>query len=188
MKKFAFIAMVLMAATGAWAGATSGDATAHLFVDVNPTIAVGVDAGSAHVDLGTMTTGDQSAVAIFTIHANLESVNIQVMATDLFKGDVYSSPYKILLKRAAEDGALVEPDNGNAMDGHGNMLGWEPSPSVDTIDGMTLWQTEIWAFESGSNGNFSQDVTVTVEYTNSDDELPQGEYSGYMKIVASIGP
>lgn len=188
MKRAALILMAVLA-MGSFAFAQtspvlSGEAIAHVRVDVVPNIAVGVI--TSDVDAGQIAFGEFPAEIIFRIDANVESVKLQVIATDLFKGDVPTSEFKIPVKNTTSgDGAVVQPAFGNPMDGHSSTLAWLNST---TLNGMTGWESEMVPFESGQRGHFSQEVAVTVTYDQIDPELPTGEYSGFVKLVAEIEP
>jgi len=180
-----FTIAALMSGSVAAFADLSGEAEAHVFVDVVANISVGVV--TANVDLGEIQTGVFPGQVVFRVDANVEEVDMQIIATNLYKGDVPDSPFKIPVKSGTpDDGALVEPAFGNATEGHGNLLAWLAGPVI--LNGMEALETETVSFESGQNGHFSQEVTVTVEYDQADPELPQGEYSGWIKLVAAIQP
>ena len=188
MKKLAIAAVALMLAGGAaWAAdpILSGEAEAHVWVDVVSNIAVGID--DPDVDIGSIAFGEFDAVITFRIDANVESVKITITATDLYKGDTAASTWKIPVKRGDDTGALVQPAMGNAMGGHSNLLAWLAG-HVAYPNGMNASVSETVEFESGQNGHFSQDVDVTITYDQNYAELPRGEYSGFVKLVAEIDP
>ena len=192
MKRGTLAAMVVLALSLPMANAANpiltGFAEAHIYVEVVANIAVGVI--TPNVNVGQIAKGVFKAEITFRIDANVERVNIQITATDLYKGDDPASSWKIPVLGQDKDegfgGALVEPTNGNATGGHGNLLRWEAGAVV--YKGMSARQSEAWDFESGQNAHFSQDVKVTVWYDQNYDELPKGEYSGWVKLVAEILP
>ena len=182
----AVVMLMLLSITTAQGAAPilDGEAEAHVWVDVVANLAVGVL--SSNVDVGEIATGVFPAEIRFRVDANVEQVKFAVIASDLYKGDSPLSPYKIPVKTGdSADGALVQPDDGNAMAGHSNVLAWLNST---LLHDMTAWESEQVEFESGQGGHFSQDVTVTVEYDQGDPELPTGEYSGWVKLVCAIDP
>jgi len=181
----AAVALITLFAGTAVNAELEGDADAHLYVDVVSNIAVGVV--TSNVDLGNVQIGPFPGQVIFRIDANVEQVSITVTASNLYKGDVASSPSFIPVSTGtSSDGALVEPDEGNAMEGHGNLLQW--LAGVVVLNGMNGVASETWDFESGQSGHFSQNVTVSLEYDQADPELPKGEYSGWVKLAASVMP
>ena len=189
MKKLTVGLVMLLMMGGASYADLSGEAEAHVWVDVLPNIAVGIP--NPNVDIGEIQMGEFEALITFRIDANVESVNIMIIATDLYKGDVPTSLWKIPVQRDSSEegpaGALVEPAEANAMGGHSNLLEWLVGQTIYP-NGMSASETETVAFESGQNGHFSQDVDVTIAYDQIDPELPTGEYSGFVKLVATISP
>ena len=184
MKKLAVGLVVLLMMGGVSYADLGGEAEAHVWVDVLPNIAVGIP--NPNVDIGEIQMGEFEALVTFRIDANVESVNIMIIATDLYKGDVPESLWKIPVQRASSDagpaGALVEPEMANAMGGHSNVLEWLVGQTIYP-NGMSASETETVAFESGQSGHFSQDVDVTVAYDQIDPELPTGEYSGFINTT-----
>ena len=186
MKHAAIAALALTMLAGAAAAQTgapivSGEATAHVWVDVVANIAVGVV--TPNVDIGQVASGQFPATVIFRIDANMESVLITVVATDLYKGDDPESEWIIPVVTGSGVGATVQPTNANPMQGHSNVLIWQGQAM---INGMNARQSETWAFESSQAGHFSQDVAVTIPYNQADPELPKGEYSGFVRIIAEL--
>ena len=185
MRKGTLAAMALLLAVGAPLSAASpilsGEAEAHIFVEVVSNIAVGVVTPS--VDLGQIATGEFEAEVTFRIDANVESVKITIIATDLYKGDSPTSSWKIPVLVSA--GAVVDPADGNAMGGHGNTLAFIKDTTLHDLDAHETEQVE---FESGQRDRFSQDVKVKVTYDQNYDEQPRGEYSGFIKLIAEIDP
>jgi hypothetical protein len=156
----------------------------NVFVNVAPTCAVAVS--KSLVDLGSWGYGTHKATVTFRIDTNVQTVKLQVIATHLYKGDFADSPHKIPV---ADGGAGVQPARGNAVgggpEGLGNFLPWM---STTSLNGMDARESKEWPFESGDRGVFSQDVDVTIEYDMNDHELPQGQYSGWIKLICSIDP
>ena len=186
MRKLAIAAVALMLAGGVVSAANpilTGEAEAKVRVTVVANIAVGVL--TPQVDVGQIAFGEFTAKVTFRIDANVEEVKIKIIATDLYKGDSASSPWKIPVKTGTDTGALVEPQMGNAMGGHSNLLLWV---ALDALHGMVAHVSEEVAFESGQNAHFSQPVDVTITYDQNYAELPKGEYSGFVKLVATIDP
>jgi len=185
MKHAAIAALTLLMVAGVGAAQTapivSGEATAHVWVDVVANIAVGVV--TPNVDIGQVASGQFPATVIFRIDANMESVLITIIATDLYKGDDPESEWIIPVATGSGVGATVQPTNANPMQGHSDVLVWE---SEAMLNGMAAQQSETWAFESCQNGHFSQDVAVTIPYIQADPELPKGEYSGFVRIIAEL--
>ncbi len=162
---------------------TQGEATAHVYVNVVPNIAVGVQ--TANVYMGQMGVGTRQAQIIFRVDANVEAVNLAVVASHLYKGDdpdPEGAGYQIPV---AGNGILVNPLDANPTAGASEYLAWKTASPVLSGDWFVR-ETIEQEYESKQAGHFSQDVYVTVEYENKDSELPTGEYSGWVKLVAQI--
>lgn len=185
MKKLLTIALAICLSGGMAMGELAGEADAHMYVNVVSNIAVGVV--TSNVNLGQVQIGVFPGQIIFRVDANVEQVAMCVQASNLYKGDVASSIYLIPVKTGlATDGALVQPALGNAIAGHGNLLAW--LAGVVQVNGFNGVASECWTFESSQGGHFSQDVTVNLEYDQIDPELPKGEYSGWVKLIATVLP
>jgi hypothetical protein len=177
------LAVLVVATLGFGSVATaelSGDAEAHVYVDVTANIAVSVL--TPIVDIGSIQSGEFASHIRFRIDANVEQVSMQIIATDLYKGNSGTSLFKIPV---GGGGTEVVPVEGNETEGGDNFLEWDVA---DTLRDMNAQKSVSGDFESGQAGHFSQDVDVTVTYTQDDDELPTGEYSGWVKIVAMVEP
>jgi len=149
------------------------------------------------VGLGDVGVGSVTGTIVFPVAIDAQKVHLQVVATDLYKGrDLWpGSPYKIPV---ASTGAMITRKNEEGLPvGNPSLLAWQshsPSdpPSDLLIDDSTgeVWTgavSETGTFESGTNGTVSQRVEVTVQWDQSDPKMPQGEYSGWVKLVADIG-
>ncbi len=156
-----------------------GEAVSHVYVEVVANVAVGVV--DATVELGTIQTGDFDGTITFRVDANVETIDLQVAVTDLYKGDSLTAEATIPVSQDA--GVLVQPENGNETKGGDNVLAFE---GTTTVNGFPAATTEVGNFESGQTGHFSQDVDVTVTWNQPDPELATGEYSGYVMLTAMI--
>jgi hypothetical protein len=183
MARFMLIlAACIFAFSGLALADETGHATAHVFVDVNPNIAVSVL--TPNVDLGTIQMGTFPGIFIFRVDANVEMVALWVEATYLYKGNDPFDPLVDPIILAREVGATIEPTNANPVEGNSNIV-----PFLETVDynGFTAWLSDQMEFESSQPGYFSQDVTLTVAWDQPDPEKPQGEYSGWVIFYASVG-
>jgi hypothetical protein len=170
------------------------EAVARVYVTVVPNIVVTptivVEASQAVVDLGSLPPGQVSGEVTFSIQADLQELQLCVVATDLWKADipfdpvnwkfglVTSMPAEVCCEIANEyrtwEGIWLLDDNRL-----GNWTEAEP------IEGLPAQKTETGWFESAQCGVFAQDVQVTVQWNQSDPGMQTGEYSGYVKLVAS---
>ena len=174
------VGMVAVATRAVYAD-PAGSATAHVFLQVNPNIAV--QAIDANLNLGTLQTGDVSLPITFRIDANTEAVSIAGLVTDLYKGDDPTNkdvaPIVVDLSR----GFPINPTNAHQLAGGSGIANY-----LDQLDfnGYNSHSTELLTFESSQNGHFSQDVFVSPSWLNTDNEKPQGEYSGFVVLFSSI--
>jgi len=178
-------AAVLASLAGMSFGDTSGSATAAVRVLVNPN--VGISAVNPTVDAGTVQTGDFTAGIDFQVDANQQEVSFYVAASALYKGDDPTSTQVNPIPLNLSAGVLVQPANGNATGGHSNTLVFLSSPGP-VVNGFPTSQTETAQYSSSQNNHFSQNVHVTVTWTQGDPELPTGEYSGVVQLTALILP
>ena len=187
MRILAIAVVMLLTSSVSEGQALPADAEAHVFGNVNGAVAVGVLTSS--VNIGTLTPGGElpgCAIAGFRIDANVQDLDIQICATDLYKGDSPLSPFKIDLDKPL--GATVSNAGGafNPTGGASNVLVFDNTPTGNLIHGLPEFCTPAIEFSAGTNGTFSEDVDVEVCYNSSDTELPQGEYSGWIKIIVVI--
>ena len=191
MKKYAVILTVLALVSGAAVAQsspepaqTSGSHEVKVEAQVVPNIAV-----SGPVDyqnIGQVAAGDQGkiiALIPFRVHANTEAVRLQICATDLYKGNDPASSYIIPL--CQDTLPEVVTTEAEAIGQSDNTLPWDLSTPYAS-HGQTGLCTEAIIFESGQNGTFSIDFSVKVGWQNDDPELPQGYYTGYVKLVADV--
>jgi hypothetical protein len=162
-------------------------ACAHVFVNILPTVAV-----SAPVDVlldAIQATQCLRASLVFQVEANLQTIDMFVTVSNLYKGDDPASEYFIPVKPGHDDKDVkVQPANGSETfaGGGDNWLAYTDTPT--TLKGYAALETEIGTFESGQSGHFSQDVTVSVSWTQDNPELPVGEYSGWVMLTAMVPP
>ena len=164
---------------------TDGQAMAHVFVDVDPNIAVMALTGN--VDLGSVQIGSFDGNAIFRVDANEEAVTLGVATTHLYKGNDPFNNEVAPLPVDTRRGAVIDPANANPMEGGSNVAQYGPGVVVDTSYGpMEGFRTNDITFESSQNGHFSQDVSVTVGWDQPDPEQVQGQYSGYIVLYSAL--
>jgi hypothetical protein len=163
---------------------TEGMATAHVYVNVNPNVSVGVI--TPNVDLFGIQTGIINGQIIYRIDANSEQVCLSVGPTYLYKGDDPTDPMVAPILLSLEDGVLIEPTDANPLAGGSPVADYM---FVYNYNGFAGMQTEFICYESSQPGYFSQDVYVTVWWDQDDPEKPQGEYSGFVTLCAGfLGP
>lgn len=199
MRKLWRVALVAVAGVGLAAGLALADQTAQALkkvqVHIDPNVAV---FGGTQITQQSFQAGDISVDVGFTVHANTQWVELQAMGTPLFKADDPMSPYMIPIDFATDVWVEILPDeagvSGNPSPGYDWGLAWlangengsECSEIPVTPDGRNWpWYcTETSIFESGQNNTFSHDLVLTFTWINEDNELPKGDYSGWVKLIA----
>jgi len=189
MKQFMIIAIAMLAvvafATPMFAQTTAASACVNVSVTVDP--AISLLPNNCNVNVGTVTTGCFTADASFTVDANSEQVAFQVNASALYKGDDPTSSIYIPVNLYAP--AYVQPSNANAilpLHPAGNYLCWTGIGPI--LNGFATMTSEQVLYESSQNNTFSQDVEVYVSYNQGNSQLPQGNYSGVIQLIATILP
>jgi hypothetical protein len=163
---------------------TSAEAIASVYATVNPNVSM--SANTAIVNAGTVQTGDFSAVINFRVDANKEQVQLCVEASPLFKGDVVLNPEVPPIPLNLSAGVTIAPASANPVNAGTNVAVY--TGAGNPILGYPSEATECILFESSQAGRFSQDVLVTVTWTQSDPEKPMGQYSGKVRLLAALLP
>ena len=186
-KVLAVLAVAVFACTMAYAqdsGIIAGQAVSHVYLNVNPTIAV--QPVDAVLQLGTIGTGEIGLPITFRIDANTEAVAMSAEVTDLYKGNTPSSevaPIEVVI----DEGVLIEADAANEIAGGDGVPEYISNNDKSTPNGVfQAHQTQLVTFESGQNNHFSQNVYLTPVWGNDDSEKPVGEYSGFVYLYASV--
>ena len=174
----------LMLAAGTVRGDTEGSASAHVYVVVDPNVAVSAE--TPIVDAGTVQTGEFSATICFRVDANLQMVYLYAAASGLYKGDDPTGSEVPPIPLNLSAGIEIAPTNANPVEGGSNIANYQ-SDQVD-IDGFSAVTTDMICFESSQNNHFSQSVYITVWWIQDDPEKPTGEYSGKVKLWAVLMP
>ncbi|MBN2130400.1 MAG: hypothetical protein JW741_12930 [Sedimentisphaerales bacterium] len=127
--------------------------------------------------------GQIPARVTFRIDSNLETIDLQVFSTHLYKD---GSPASEQVIPVAGAGTSVEPDHGNETGPGGvdNFLEWDDTAWTHP-SGMLGRETVVGSFDSGQNAKFSQDVEVAIKWNATDGQLAPGEYIGYVRLVGS---
>jgi len=175
-----FICVGLLLAGSAMADTTSY-AWGHVYVNVVSNVAVSVI--TSNVALGSIQTGVFPGEITFRVDANSEEVALSVAATQLYKGDDPTNPTVSPIALEQSLGALIEPTNASPMNGGSNTAMYT---APYDYNGFLGFQTEYISFESSQPGYFSQPVFVTVAWNQDDSEKPQGQYSGFVCLFASL--
>ncbi len=163
----------------------AASAVAHVYMNVAPNIAV--EAVDANVDAGTLQTGERQVPITFRVDANTQAVAMSVLVTQLYKGNDPTNTEVNPVRISTPRGVAIDPDNANEVNG-GDGVAMYVGPSSMTNEKGTFegMETEVLTFESSQNAHFSQNVEVTPTWVNTDNEQPQGQYSGYVVLYAAV--
>ncbi|MEN6423747.1 MAG: hypothetical protein ABFE13_00175 [Phycisphaerales bacterium] len=179
--KLLAILMALVLTSGVTLADLQSEATAHVYVEVVANVAVAVQ--TAVVDLGNVQTGEFSGEVVFRVDANMERLDLQAAVTPLYKGDSLTAESVIQIAEGA--GVAIACENGSEIEAGDGILAFDGATS---INGFPALLTEVGTFESGQNGHFSQNVTATFTWDQTDPEMPMGEYSGFCMLRGMILP
>jgi len=181
------IGLVMLAMVPQAYADNSSSAIAGVQVTVLPNIAI--NSLSPFVALNAIQKGPFSAQFLWNVQANVQKVYFMLEASNLFKGDDPSASYVIALDNTKPVDLIAANANASPQ-AHGNILAWDgigtPIPG-NPIPYPTA-KTETAAWESSIAGDFSQNVTTTVYYKGPALELPQGDYSGKVRLTTFVVP
>ncbi len=183
MKKLLALALALVvlgAASYSYADFSS-EAVAHVYVQVNPNIAV--SAIDSNVNMQTIQSDDITWPITFRIDANTESVGISGLVTKLYKGDDPTGTEVLPIPVKTSAGLVIDPTNASEVAGGDGIAAYV---GVGSYLGFAGELSEALTFESSQDNHFSQEVEVSPTWFNIDEEKPQGEYSGYVVLYATI--
>jgi hypothetical protein len=188
MKQFMIVAIAMLAvvafATPGFAN-LAANATCNVNVTVNPNVSL--VPVNVNVNAGTVETGNFTAFCQFRVDANQEAVAFQVNASSLYKGDVPTTTIKIPVNTTVPVGCVSDSGQANAKNFHPNFLAFN-GLAGPLVSGFTTFSTESVAYESSQAGTFSQVIDITVTYNQGDPQLPTGEYSGVVQLIATLLP
>lgn len=187
MKK-AFVLFVLLigfcmvSAQAAWAD-LQGEATTHVYALVNPNISL---AGDAHVDAGSVQTGDFTAECVFRVDANTQQIRIWAEASPLYKGNDARNDEVAPIPLNLSIPVAVAVDKGSPLGTADSVLTYNGEEGE--VRGFPTIATSTLDLESSQNNHFSQDLRLSFTWNQDDPEKPMGEYSGFVKMAAMVLP
>ena len=141
-------------------------------------------------DLGDVMVGYIYGSVTFNVHANSQAIELACAATELFKGNVPTDggydPYtehddQIPLYEPY--GCRIDVPYGNPMNGASNVAQF--SGQTDSHGDWTFYRTNSIVFEN-NHPEPTQDITLSVKWYQDDPEKRQGQYSGFVKLIAMI--
>jgi hypothetical protein len=163
-------------------GDVAAEAFCHVYVDVNPNIAV--NAMYPTFDLGGIQVGEIHGIVPFRIDANTEQVRIWLAASRLYKGDQPDgTEVDPILFSWLTQGCEIYAESASPTGGADNHVDYITPME---IDGFPAFSTTALVFESAQNNHFSQGVDAVVHWYQNDPEKPMGQYSGRVKMLAEV--
>lgn len=181
-----FAGLMLIGATSVCYADLVSDSSARVHVKVDPDIAV--SAINSNVDMGSIQRGIITGKVDFRVDANKQYVAISVAASPLFKGDdpLYAGSDAVAPIDLVGE-ATIAPDNGTEPISGANSVK-VPLTKIGTIGNFPSLGSSDTTFESAANGHFSQVVHTTFQWNQNQLEKPAGDYSGKVKLVATVLP
>jgi hypothetical protein len=184
-KSLLTIVLVLVLSSGAALADLRSEGTVGVYANLTANIALSPTILVAR--LGDHQSGNLFTANLgFRVDSNKEQVQLQVIATDLYKAGQLASLKKI---DVVGTGATIIGDGVTRLlaEGGSNVLLW----GTDTAGLPGAWTGKISSqgiFENTQIGTFSHDIIVAVDYKGVDPQLPTGEYSGTVKLVGMVQP
>lgn len=177
------VVVSLFVATHSFAD-TNGNATAAVYVTVDPNVAVVPE--TPIVEAGSVQTGDFTATICFRVDANMQMIYIFCEVSPLYKGDDPTEPDVPAIPINLSAGCEVQPTDGNPINAGSPILTYvgAGAPIMDYPTELT----ETVCFESSQNNHFSQSVYVTPTWNQDDPEKPTGQYSGKVRMTVLVVP
>ena len=163
-----------------WAG-LEGEAKARVYGRVQPSVAVGVL--NASISLGAVETGDFSGIIGFRIESNADCIGIWAAASNLYKGGNPLDPEVAPLPVLQSEGIWIDPVSAAPLNGAARKADYTGAAQINGFAGYITGRID---FESSQIARFSQDVYLTVHWTQPDAAKPRGQYSGQVAIYCLI--
>jgi hypothetical protein len=180
----ALLTLTIAALPNVAAGGSSASATVMVMCTIPPDMAV--TPLEAVADAGIIRTGAFSITCDYEVRANMQNVQLFVEQSPLFKAGDPTGNAVAPIPIDTSKGVTVQPANGNAKGGHGNMLTFVGNGAA--IQGFQTLKTEVVTFSSRQNGVFNQQVGVTCWWSQPDPQKPPGEYSGVVRLTSLAMP
>jgi hypothetical protein len=175
---FAVAALVLASGASAdW----EGSATTRVFVNVDPNIAL--YALDDNVDMGIIQMEIFDGYIPWRVDANTQNVEFWGAASYLYKAGNFETPDVDPIMLCLDNGIRIEVPQGDPVGDEDEYLAYI---GATTIDGFPGQMTESVEFESSQDGHFSQDIMMTVQWNQDDEEKTMGEYKGKVLLNGAV--
>jgi hypothetical protein len=152
-------------------------------VRVDPTLLVGET--NQGTSLGRIGMGEVCGTLQWRIDANQENVRFTVGASDLWKGGDPRQPGARPIPLLREGGVEMDVEYGGPIRGQDRYARFT---GQTTQGGFPMFVTESITFTSSQAGRFSQYVTTSLCWNQSDPEKPKGQYSGIVYLWVVVLP
>jgi len=189
MKKMFYVVMCVVLIAG-----LSGVALARDTMQLDRRVQVRVEPTVTIIELAPLDTpviqpGHQDAVITvgWMVDSNSQMMDLAAAASDLFKGDIPTSPYFLVKKNGVKITCPVGTPDYGAMPIGGVDVATYTGGAV-TISGFQALQTNAIRFESNQSNRFSMPCYLTFTWNTTNAELPTGYYSGYVRFIATVVP
>ncbi len=136
-------------------------------------------------DLSTILNGSFSAVITWRVEANVQSIQMMVEASDLFKGDDPSNTEIAPILLDSSRPVEITAERANGVNG-ANRAVWIGAGT--SINNFPTTRTETVTYVSSQVGIFSQLVTTRIYYNQQESIKPMGQYGARVKITTLIPP
>ena len=163
---------------------TQATGVARVLVTVPPSIAVAPI--QPLWDLSTVQKGSFSAIITWRVEANVQSIQMMLEASDLYKADDPSNTEIAPVPLDSTRPADILAEHATATNGAGSGVSWiGPGAPINNFPTM---RSDTVIYESSQLGTFSQLVTTRVYYDQQDAIKPMGQYGGRVRITTLIPP
>ena len=160
-------------------------------VFAKPQSIVAVKEKTSIVNAGIIRTSEFSVTVVFTVEGDYEKVSMYLEASDLYKdGDAMdpnkASPIALSMSKPAEIVAQPGPGSDTKKKAGLQKAIWHRAGNP--ISGFNSKRTEIVIYESARRGRSSQDISCKIWFTQPGAVTAAGQYSGKVKLTATIIP
>jgi hypothetical protein len=153
----------------------------------NPKPTIAVQAKTPLVTVGPIRAGDFCATVAFNVGATSERVHLYLEASDLWHSGDPTDPRKVgPITLNTGRPAQIIAQIGRGAHGSHDAASWRGTG--DPISGFQSRKTETVVYESGQGGQFNQDITCKVWYTQPTPDKTAGQYSGKVRLTALVMP
>ena len=137
-------------------------------------------------DMSTVLTGSFSATVTWRIEANVQTIQMMLEASDLYRDDDPSKTEIPPIPLDTTKPAYFTGEFGRLTSGGGNQASWTGPGTPNS--GFPTKQTETVFYQSSQASITNQLVSTQIYFDQQEKIKPTGAYSGRIKITALIPP